>query len=74
MAVIYTLPLIVMFFVAQKYILISLREVKNRGDIDEFNIEWGVRDSFLRRSWHGTTHCQSNWRRGEKRKAPLGAF
>jgi hypothetical protein len=32
------------------YILISLREVKRRGDIDEFNIEWGMQNSFLRRS------------------------
>lgn len=30
------------------YILISLREVKNRGDIDEFNIEWDIRNGFLR--------------------------
>ena len=28
-------------------ILISLREVKNRGDVDEFNIEWGIRKGFL---------------------------
>lgn len=30
------------------YILISLREVKNRGDVDIFNIEWGIRDGFSR--------------------------
>jgi hypothetical protein len=30
------------------YILISLREVKHRGDVDVFNIEWGIRDGFLR--------------------------
>jgi len=30
------------------YILISLREVKNRGNIDEFNIEWKIRNGFLR--------------------------
>ena len=29
------------------YILLSLREVKNRGDIDEFNISWGIRNGFL---------------------------
>ncbi len=29
------------------YILISLREVKNRGDIDEFNIQWGISRGFL---------------------------
>jgi hypothetical protein len=32
------------------YILISLREVKNRGDIDEFNIEWEFRKSFLQKT------------------------
>ena len=39
---------------AQKtYILISLREVRNRGDIDEFNIEWGIHQGFRRpiESW-----------------------
>lgn len=30
------------------YLLISLREIKNRGDIDEFNIQWGIRDGFVR--------------------------
>jgi hypothetical protein len=30
------------------YILISLREVKHRGDIDVFNIEWGIRGGFVR--------------------------
>ena len=29
------------------YILLSLREIKNRGDIDEFNIQWNIRDGFL---------------------------
>jgi len=29
------------------YILISLREVKNKGDIDEFNIQWNIRNGFL---------------------------
>jgi len=29
------------------YILLSLREVKNRGDIDDFNISWGIRNGFL---------------------------
>ncbi len=32
------------------FILISLREVKNRGDVDEFNIKWGIRKGFLRQS------------------------
>ena len=30
------------------YILISLREVKRRGEEDEFHIEWGIRNGFLR--------------------------
>jgi hypothetical protein len=30
------------------YILLSLREVKNRGDVDEFNIRWKIRDGFLK--------------------------
>lgn len=34
-------------------LLISLREIKQRGDIDEFNIEWETKDTFLQRreSW-----------------------
>jgi hypothetical protein len=32
------------------HILISLREVKNKGDLDEFNIEWGIRNGFLRKT------------------------
>lgn len=30
------------------YVLLSLREVKNRGDIDEFNISWDTRNGFLK--------------------------
>jgi hypothetical protein len=29
------------------YILLSLREVKNRGDIDDYNISWCIRNGFL---------------------------
>lgn len=29
------------------HILLSLREVKNKGDIDEFNIQWNIRQGFL---------------------------
>ena len=29
------------------YILLSLREVKNKGDIDDFNIQWDIRQGFL---------------------------
>jgi hypothetical protein len=30
------------------YILISLREVKNQGDVEEFNIEWRITEGFVR--------------------------
>jgi hypothetical protein len=30
------------------YKLISLREVKNKGDIDKFNIEWKMKNGFLK--------------------------
>jgi hypothetical protein len=29
------------------YIIISLRDVKNRGDMDEFDIQWDIRQGFL---------------------------
>jgi len=32
----------------KNYILISLREVKNRGDVDEFHIDWEIHQGFLR--------------------------
>ncbi len=32
----------------RKNILISLRERRNRGDTDEFNMEWKIRDGFLK--------------------------
>ena len=31
------------------YYLISLREVKDRGDIDEFEIKWKIKKGFLRK-------------------------
>jgi hypothetical protein len=31
-------------------ILISLREVKSKGDVDEFNIEWEIHRGFLRKT------------------------
>ena len=40
------------------YILISRREVKNKGDKDEFNIEWGIRQGFLRRTEQWETHVK----------------
>jgi len=38
------------------YILISRREVKDKGDVDEFNIEWSIRQGFLRRAEQWETH------------------
>jgi hypothetical protein len=40
------------------YIIISRREVKNKGDVDEFNIEWGIRQGFLRRTEQWETHIK----------------
>ncbi|MBN1536896.1 MAG: hypothetical protein JW908_09210 [Anaerolineales bacterium] len=49
------------------YILLSLREVKNRGDTDEFNIQWNIRRGFLTNDgyWstdisHPTRHIKIN--------------
>ena len=68
------------------YIVILRRGVKNRRDTDGFNIEWDLRQGFLRRmeqweihvvprtkrrSLHRYTHCWSNWRRDGKRNAPF---
>jgi hypothetical protein len=36
------------------YVLISRREIKNEGDVDEFNVEWGIRQGFLR--------CTEQWK------------
>ena len=30
------------------YILLSLREVRNKGDIDDFNIQWDIHNGFLK--------------------------
>jgi hypothetical protein len=40
------------------YVLISRREVKNRGDIDQFNIEWEMHNGFLRRTEQWETHVK----------------
>ena len=37
------------------YILLSLREVKNRGDIDEFNIQWDIHNGFLTEDGYWST-------------------
>jgi len=45
------------------YILISRREVKNKGDVDKFNIEWRIRQGFLKRTGHWETHVTHRTRR-----------
>lgn len=37
------------------YILLSLQEVKNRGDVDEFNISWDIREGFLKSDGYWAT-------------------
>lgn len=37
------------------FILLSLREVKNKGDIDEFNIQWDIRRGFLMKDGYWST-------------------
>ena len=37
------------------YILLSLREVKNKGDTDEFNIQWDIRHGFLTEDGYWST-------------------
>jgi len=41
------------------YILLSLREVKNRGDVDEFNIQWKIKNGFLKRDGFWETDVSS---------------
>jgi len=45
------------------YILISRREVKEKGDVDEFNIEWGIRQGFLRQAEQWETHVTHRTKR-----------
>jgi hypothetical protein len=39
-------------------ILISLREVKHRGDVEEFQIQWEMEDGFLRETEQWETHIR----------------
>jgi hypothetical protein len=45
------------------YILISRREVRDKGDVDEFNIEWGIRQGFLRQAEQWETHVTHRTKR-----------
>ena len=40
------------------HILISRREVKNRRDVDEYNIEWSIDKGFLRKTEQWETHVK----------------
>lgn len=44
------------------YILLSLREIKNRGDIDEFNIQWNLSQGFLTKDGYWSTDVSSRTR------------
>lgn len=41
------------------YILLSLREVKNRGDVDEFHIQWKIKNGFLKTDGYWETDVSS---------------
>lgn len=45
------------------FILISLREVKNKGDVDEFNIQWEMRHGFSRSTelWAAEVSHRTQW-------------
>lgn len=45
------------------YILLSLREVKNRGDVDEFNVQWKIKNGFLKRDgfWETDISSRTNY-------------
>jgi hypothetical protein len=45
------------------HILISRREVRDKGDVDEFNIEWDIREGFLRQAEQWETHMTHRTRR-----------
>lgn len=44
------------------YVLLSLREVKNKGDQDEFNIQWDVEDGFLKPDGYWATDISNRTR------------
>ena len=45
------------------YILLSLREVRNRGDIDEFDISWNFRNGFLKPDGYWSTGVSHQMKR-----------
>lgn len=44
-------------------ILISLREVKNKGDVSDFNMEWGIKRGFLRKTGFWATEISHRTKR-----------
>lgn len=44
-------------------ILISLRQVRNRGDRDELNIEWGMKNSFIQKTEEWATSISHRTRK-----------
>ena len=44
------------------YMLVSRREVKNKGDVDEFDVEWNIRRGFLRQTEQWETHVTHHTR------------
>jgi len=46
------------------YILISLREVKNRGSIDDYKITWGIRNGFLTKDGYWSTEISHKMKQG----------
>lgn len=45
------------------YVLLSLREVKGRGDVDEFNIQWNIRNGFLTKDGYWATDISNRTKR-----------
>jgi hypothetical protein len=45
------------------YILLSLREEKNRGDVDEFHIQWDIKNGFLKPDGFWETDVSSRTRK-----------
>ena len=45
------------------YILLSLREVKNKGDVDDFHIQWKIKNGFLKTDGFWETDISSHTKR-----------
>lgn len=62
------------------FVLISLRQVKNKGDIDEFNISWDIHKGFLKPDGYWETSITHRMKSARvnvifpKRKAPKRIF